>query len=508
MTVTTRFRPCAPDDRPAAQEQLAWKLAELAFAPRPVDAQAAKLAGLRLIDAVGIAVAALNRAPVAAARGAAMCFGAGQGARLIGLGEDQRVHCTWAAYANATAVRELDFHDSFFALDSSHPADCMMSLLAVAQQFGCRGDDLLRGILVSYEVQTALVTALPLQRHRIDHLAHLGPAIAAGLGAMLHLPKAVSYEAINLAAYLSLSTRQLRKGRISSWKAAAPGHVGKTAIEAVDRALRGESAPSPIYEGDYGILAVLLGGAEAELHLPSPDQPCRAILSTLPKAHSAGYHGQAIIDLALRLHGRNLNLAAIKSVTLHTKRMTHMVMGSGSGDPDKWDPAASRETLDHSAPFQFARALVDGFWHHERSYDPSRIAEPDFVALWRKVATLEDDAWNQRFDRAAPLDKDHGARAVITYQNGAQDEMSLAVADSHPKGAAPWTAKDYLAKFDNLTASAVSAPQRAAFLAAAQNLGGLGVEQLFSLGVTADLITLQSGPSGLFDRPATKAPVT
>ena len=504
MTLITRFKPCRPDQRPAAQDQMAWKLAELACAPRPIDGQAADLAGLRLIDNVGIAVAALNRAPVVAARGAALCFGAGQGARLIGLGPHQRVHCTWAAYANATAVRELDFHDSFFALDSSHPADCIMTLLAVAQQFGCTGEALLRGILTSYEVQTALVTALPLQRHRIDHLAHLGPAIAAGLGAMLHLPKAVIYEAINLSAYLSLSTRQLRKGRISSWKAAAPGHVGKTAIEATDRAMRGESAPSPIYEGDYGILAVLLGGAEAELHLPSPDQPLRAILSTLPKAHSAGYHGQAIIDLALRLHRRNLDLAAIQSVTLHTKRMTHMVMGSGSGDPDKWDPAASRETLDHSAPFQFARALVDGFWHHDHSYDPARIAEADFVALWRKVATQEDPVWNHSFDAAAPLDKHHGARAVITYQDGSQDEMALAVADSHPKGAAPWTVKDYLAKFDSLTAEIVSAPERAAFVAGAQNLGALGVDQVYALGVTADLIALTTGPMGLFDRPLPK----
>jgi 2-methylcitrate dehydratase len=268
--------------------------------------------------------------------------------------------------------------------------------------------------------------------------------------------------------------------------------------------MRGESAPSPIYEGDYGILAVLLGGAEAELHLPSPDQPLRAILSTLPKAHSAGYHGQAIIDLALRLHRRNLDLAAIQSVTLHTKRMTHMVMGSGSGDPDKWDPAASRETLDHSAPFQFARALVDGFWHHDHSYDPARIAEADFVALWRKVATQEDPVWNHSFDAAAPLDKHHGARAVITYQDGSQDEMALAVADSHPKGAAPWTVKDYLAKFDSLTAEIVSAPERAAFVAGAQNLGALGVDQVYALGVTADLIALTTGPMGLFDRPLPK----
>src|SRR3546814_3600526 len=96
----------------------------------------------------------------------------------------------------------------------------------------------------------------------IDHVAHLGPAVAAGIGAMLRLDTATLYQAINLAAHLSVSTRQIRKGTISSYKANAPGHVGRIAIDAVDRALRGESSPAPIYEGDYGILAILLGGPE------------------------------------------------------------------------------------------------------------------------------------------------------------------------------------------------------------------------------------------------------
>ena len=504
MTKVYHFKPCAPDARPVARDQLAWKLAELAAAPKPVDPGAAHLAGCRLIDNAAVAIAALNRGPVAAARASALCFARAGGARLIGLPPDVRVDCTWAAYANVTAVRELDFHDSFFALDSSHPADCIMSLLAVAQQFGSSGADLVRGILVSYEVQTTLVKALPLQRHRIDHIAHLGPAVAAGLGAMLHLPVPVIYEAINLSAHLSLSTRQIRKGRISSWKASAPGHAGKCAIEAVDRAMRGETAPSPIYEGDYGILAVLLGGAEAEVSLPDPDQPCLAILSTLPKAHSAGYHGQAIIDLAIRLHARRLDLPRVARITLRTKRMTHMVMGSGSGDPDKWDPAASRETLDHSAPFQFARALVDGSWHHDRSYDTARIAQPDFVALWRKVETMDDAEWNRRFDSAEPLDKHHGARAVILHDDGRVDEMELAVADAHPKGAAPWSFSDYAAKFDDLTAGIVSVAEGQRFLTAAENLGSLSADAVHSLGLTADEAQVQSGPTGLFDRAGPK----
>ena len=502
MTVVHTVRPYPAAERPPREAQLAWHIAAMAADPAPLDPAAAEMAACRLIDDMAVAVAALNRAPVAAARAAALCFPRPGGARLIGLPATPAIHCQWAAYANASAVRELDFHDSYFARDSGHPGDTIMPLLAVAQQLGLGGEALVRGILVAYEVQTALIAGIPLQAHRIDHVAHLGPAVAAGLGAMLGLTAPVIYQAVGLAAHLSLATRQVRKGNISTFKANAPGHVGRVAIEATDRAMRGETSPAPIWEGDYGIIAVLLGGMDqiCPVPLPAPGEPCRGILDTVPKAHSAGYHGQAIIDLALRLHPRIGNTARIASIVLHTKRMTHVVMGSGAGDPDKWDPAASRETLDHSAPFQFARALVDGNWHHDASYDPARIAEPAFVALWRKVSTVEDEVWNRRFDAATPLDRDHGAQAVITFDDGTVLAEEIAVADSHPRGAAPWGPSDYAAKFETLAEPFVDATERARFLDTATAMRTLPAGGLGALGVTAAPGRLIDGPPGLFER--------
>ncbi|MDP5346610.1 MAG: MmgE/PrpD family protein [Paracoccaceae bacterium] len=485
--------------RPAVQDQLAWQIACLASDPAPLDAAASDMAVCRLIDNMAVAVASLNRPPVSAARAQALCHPRAGGAPVIGAAPDQLVDCSWAAFANATAVRELDFHDSFFALDSSHPGDAIMPILSVAQQTGMSGAAFLRGVLVAYQVQTALVQGIPLQRHRIDHMAHLGPAVAAGLGAMLGLTPSVIYEAVNLAAHLSLATRQIRKGRISSWKASAPGHIGASAILAVDRAMRGETAPAPIWEGDYGILAVLLNDHAGHVPLPEPGTPCTAILETFPKAHSAGYHGQAIIDLALRLRGRLPNLDQIDSIVLRTKRMTHVVMGSGSGDPDKWDPNASRETLDHSAPFQFARALVDGFWDHDRSYDPVTIADPDFVALWAKVQTADDPEWNARFDDRGPLDKDHGAAAVITLRDGQIITQELAVADAHPRGHAPWGPAEYEAKFRTLSKDILSDAEINRFLAQARATAHLSAGGLMGLTVSASPGLLSQGRAGLFD---------
>ena len=100
-----------------------------------------------------------------------------------------------------------------------------------------------------------LVKGICLHEHRIDHIAHLGPSVAAGLGTMLKLNTETIYQSVQQALHTTISTRQSRKGEISSWKAFAPAHAGKLAIEAVDRSMRGEGAPSPIYEGEDSVIA-------------------------------------------------------------------------------------------------------------------------------------------------------------------------------------------------------------------------------------------------------------
>ena len=232
-----RVRPQQSGERIAREDQLVWKIAEMAAGPAELDADAAHMAAMRIIDSWAVALAGLNRPSVVSARGAASAHPAASGASVIGLGS-ARFDPYWAGYANSTAVRELDFNDSFFAADSSHPSDTIASVAAVAEGKGLSGPDLLRGVVTAYEVQVDLAKGIALNRHRIDHVAHLGPAIAAGIGAMLRLPVEVLYHAVGLAAHLSVSTRQTRKGEISSYKANAPGHVGQIAMLAIDRAMR------------------------------------------------------------------------------------------------------------------------------------------------------------------------------------------------------------------------------------------------------------------------------
>ena len=288
----------------AHEDQLAWKMAQVAVDPAEVEPEVAEMVINRVIDNAAVAVASLARAPIVSARAQALSHpvpAGGTGSSVFGL--ETRTSPEWAAWANGVAVRELDYHDTFLAADYSHPGDNIPPLLAVAEHAGRTGAELLRGITTGYELQVDLVRAICLHEHKIDHVAHLGPSAAAGIGTLLSLPAETIFQAIGQALHTTTATRQSRKGEISTWKAHAPAFAGKMAVEAVDRAMRGQTSPVPIYEGEDGVIAWLLGGPEARYTVPLPGtgEEKRGILDTYTKEHSAEYQSQAPIDLARRM---------------------------------------------------------------------------------------------------------------------------------------------------------------------------------------------------------------
>ena len=186
-------------DRLKREEQLAWKIAEVAADPVAVEAEVSEMIVNRIIDNASVAIAAINRHPVTTARTEALAHPRAGGATVFGLGPDVRVHAEWAAWANGTAVRELDYHDTFLAAEYSHPGDNIPPILAVAQQCGADGRALIRSLATGYEIQVDLVKAICLHKHKIDHVAHLGPSAAAGIGTLLGLDTATIYQAVQQA---------------------------------------------------------------------------------------------------------------------------------------------------------------------------------------------------------------------------------------------------------------------------------------------------------------------
>ncbi|MDM4762105.1 MmgE/PrpD family protein [Galbitalea sp. SE-J8] len=487
------------------EEQLAWAIAEVASEQlTPTDAVTDMVIN-RIIDNAAVATASLTRGPTLASRDQALAHPVsrgGAGASVFGVDPGPagapdgsgRTSPEWAAWANGVAVRELDYHDTFLAAEYSHPGDNIPPILAVAQHAGRSGAELLRGIVTGYEIQVDLVRAISLHAHKIDHVAHLGPSAAAGIGTLLGLDTATIFQAIGQALHTTTATRQSRKGEISTWKAHAPAFAGKMAVEAVDRAMRGQTSPTPIYEGEDGVIAWLLDGPDAAYRVPLPErgEARLGVLDTYTKEHSAEYQAQAWIDLARKLgreHPELRDPASVTRAVLHTSHHTHYVIGSGANDPQKYDPTASRETLDHSIPYIFTVALQDGAWHHVDSYAPERAGRPDTVELWRTVTTAEDAEWTRRYHSTDPAEKAFGGRVEIELASGERIVDEIAVADAHPLGARPFARVDYVAKFRTLADGVLTDAEAERFLDTAQRLPELTAAELFGLTVVADVPT-------------------
>ncbi len=487
------------------EEQFAWKMAKVATDDVKISPDVLDMVINRIIDNASVAVASVNRRPVASARSQALAHPGtnGRGATVFGMPNSQKFNAEWAAWANGTAVRELDYHDTFLAADYSHPGDNIPPILAVAQQLGKNGKSLLKGIVTGYELHVNLVKGICLHKHKKDHIAHLCPAQAAGIGTLLGLGTETIYQSIQQALHVAFSTRQSRKGEISSWKAFAPAHAAKLAVEAVDRCMRGEGAPSPIYEGEDSVIAYMLDGKNGVYQVPLPEvgEEKRAILETYTKEHSAEYQSQALIDLAFRLKVKIGDTDKVKSIVLHTSHHTHYVIGTGAGDPQKMDPNASRETLDHSIMYIFAVALQDGFWHHVKSYAPERAKRTDTVSLWHKISTVEDAKWTERYHDPDPNKKAFGAKVVVTLNDGKVVEDEIAVANAHPAGARPFVRMNYIEKFDTLVEDVITRDERNRFLDLVQDLPNLTAAQVAELNVQvplAKMIQTERDTKGIF----------
>ncbi|MEE8279931.1 MAG: MmgE/PrpD family protein, partial [Alphaproteobacteria bacterium] len=169
--------------------------------------------------------------------------------------------------------------------------------------------------------------------------------------------------------------------------------------------------------------------------------------------------------------------------------------------PQKMDPKASRETLDHSIMYIFAVALEDGRWHHLDSYAPERASRKSTVRLWHKIRTVEDPLWTARYHDPDPGRKGFGGRVVVTFKDGVTIEDELALADAHPLGARPFGRREYIEKFRTLTEGIISETESSRFIDRVQHVSELAAGELGELNVEVDaerLVNAARKEEGIF----------
>ncbi len=335
------------------------------------------------IDAFGVALGAFEVEPSRIARAMAQRTSVAPGARIIGTAH--RTLPELAAFANGVMTRYFDGNDVYPG-GGGHPSDMLAAILAVADLKGADGRTIVTSIVLAYEVYYALWQATHMRLKGMDNVYYTAVGGAAGAAKVLGLDRARIAEAVAIAAAANVAVDATRYGRLSMWKGCAGPDAARNAVFAALLAEAGMTGPEKVFEGKHG-LENLVGRFELA-PFAGNGRPFRITEVTIKYFLSEG-HSQSPITAALEL-SRQVTAEDIESVTIHTYKFAHEIIGSGA---EKWRPV-TREDADHSMPYVVAAVLIDrGF--SDDIFAAERLRDPKLLKLIDRIEVREDPALTQ-----------------------------------------------------------------------------------------------------------------
>jgi 2-methylcitrate dehydratase len=399
-----------------------------------------------LVDTLGCAVGGRDcpAAAVASVYSTAAPQNSADGDGVV-VGREQRVPVEVAAFWNSAMMRYLDFNDSGSA--GGHPSDMIGAHVALSRLAEASGPDMLAAIVIGHEVYNRVTDRLLFEDRRLDHGYPTALGVAAAGAHLLKLTAEQTRHALAFAATSSLSTRAVRAGQLSHMKGFATALAAKEAVFYLQLASAGLSAPAEPFEGRHGIVELMTGAAGPVGLAPFDGW---TILASKLKFWPAAYNTQPAIWAALELRAQ-LGAAELESVTLGVNKRAWHESGSEAA---KWDPH-TRETADHSIPYLFARAFVDGVID-ESSFGAAEIASSEIRDLMKKVQVVLDPAMEAQRPKLVL-----GCRAQAVDTAGGRHEVYVdGIAGDADR---PLTREQIREKFLRLAADGVGNGAEAAF---------------------------------------------
>jgi 2-methylcitrate dehydratase len=338
-----------------------------------------------------------------------------------------------AAFINTAMIRYLDFNDAWHA---GHPSDILGGLLALAGPAGADGKRLISAMVAAYEIAFRLIPPTRMRERGWDQGYVIGIAAACGIGNLLGLSADKLAHAIAITAVANVPMRATRAGKLSLWKGAATAFAVRNAVFATLLAAEGMTGPEAPFEGRHGLWEQITGPFELE-KFGTAGGDWKFPLIRL-KYWPVEYNAQAGVWAALQLR-QEIAATDIARIDIATYWSAWHEIGS---EPEKWNPT-TRETADHSLPFIFARALVDGTITIG-SFDTAAYLDPALRPLMAKISVHED----------AEIEKLYPAQIVMRVEAVATDGRRRTVEITNPRGdnTNPMDDAEVAAKFRNLAA--------------------------------------------------------
>lgn len=365
-----------------------------------------ELAGLRVLDTAGLLLAASERPAAAIVRAQAKESG-----RSSVVGNPLTVAAGWAALANGVIAHCLDYDDTFPG-SVVHPGSVIVPVaLALGEEIGASGRDILTAIAGAYEITARLAEVGGTGFHaRGFHASGIFSPLAAAFtaGRLMRLPAADIASAAGLAASMSGGLLAfVADGAWSKYLHLGWGSLG--GILAAKFAASGFRGPMGALDGRHNLFAAFLSGSNpapdsADADLGARWQGDTALFKYYPCAHVI----HPYLDLALDMRRtERIDPSRVQAIRCIVAPWAVPIVCEPAAD--KLRPKSSGEAV-ASLRFAVALALIDGRLGLELLEETS-WRRPEVARLAERISYMVDPGLSG-FDARLEIEMQDGRRTA------------------------------------------------------------------------------------------------
>lgn len=314
-------------------------------------------------------------------------------------------------------------------------ASVVSAVLEVAKKEGLKSDDVLRGIVMGYEVAVRCARAIqPGHKVRGYHVSGTCGTIGSAMGVAF----ACNYNKDQLKSTLACAVSsaagvleiQEQASELKPYNTARAAYDGILAAQIGRLALPG---PDDILGGKRGFLAALTDTPHPEF-LTDLNEDGYCIEGIYQKVHAACRHCHPAIDATLDMRkGLHLQSGQIEKIEVHTYKLA-----VGSHDHTEIKGISSAKL---STPYAVALAIVKGSCGYA-DYNEDNLDDYWIKNLTQKVRVVEDE------NLTAQSPAVRGARVTIYMKDGNEYEATCLYPKGEPEN--PLTQEELEEKFKGL----------------------------------------------------------
>lgn len=314
-------------------------------------------------------------------------------------------------------------------------ASIVSAVLDVAEKENLKADDVLRGIVMGYEVAVRCARAIqPGHKVRGYHVSGtcgtLGSAMGVAFACNYNREQLKSTLACAVSSAAGVLEIQEQASDLKPYNTARAAYDGVLSAQIGKQALTG---PDDILGGKRGFLSALTDTPHPE-YLTNFFNEDYAIEGIYQKVHAACRHCHPAIDATLDMQ-KELKLMPedIDKIEVHTYKLA---MGSHDHTEIKGISSAKLST-----PYAVALAIVKGSCGYA-DYNEDNLNDYWIKSLTHKVSVIEDD------NLTAQSPAVRGARVTIYMKEGKEHEASCLYPKGEPEN--PLTQEELESKFRGL----------------------------------------------------------